>query len=316
MSSARRLEIAPRRELPFPRHPRPGCGGTRRPPPTGSAGSAGSCELVRRDLLEPQPLRHGGQSIALRPNASGQGQEEAQGDESAPLEQEIDRGRNGEVRLEGEGHRQYNDRWNSLQLGDLAHVRLLDRYLLRQLRPPLLFAFTAMTSIMLLNQVARRFGAAGGQGTALVGDRRGVSAVPALHHRDDPADGGADRDALHLQPPRGRQRDHRDAGQRGERTPNGAPALLAGVHAHRGQLLVHRPDPARQQRQAPQPADQHSAQEADARAAGAGDQRNPALAGCSCEPVASTQHRPPAQCDDLRHGSHRRTADHLRRQRQ
>ena len=43
-------------------------------------------------------------------------------------------------------------------------MRLLDRYLLRQLLPPLLFAFTAMTSIMLLNQVARRFGQLVGKG--------------------------------------------------------------------------------------------------------------------------------------------------------
>lgn len=43
-------------------------------------------------------------------------------------------------------------------------VRLLDRYLVRQLIPPLLFAFAAMTSVMLLNQVARRFGALVGKG--------------------------------------------------------------------------------------------------------------------------------------------------------
>jgi lipopolysaccharide export system permease protein len=43
-------------------------------------------------------------------------------------------------------------------------VRLLDRYLLRSFLPPLLFAFAAMTSIMLLNQVARRFGALVGKG--------------------------------------------------------------------------------------------------------------------------------------------------------
>jgi lipopolysaccharide export system permease protein len=41
---------------------------------------------------------------------------------------------------------------------------LLDRYILRQFLPPLLFAFAAMTSIMLLNQVARRFGALVGKG--------------------------------------------------------------------------------------------------------------------------------------------------------
>jgi len=43
-------------------------------------------------------------------------------------------------------------------------MRLLDRYLVRQFIPPLLFAFAAMTSIMLLNQVARRFGALVGKG--------------------------------------------------------------------------------------------------------------------------------------------------------
>ncbi|MEO8636456.1 MAG: LptF/LptG family permease [Gemmatimonadales bacterium] len=43
-------------------------------------------------------------------------------------------------------------------------MRLLDRYLLRQFIPPLVFAFSAMTSIMLLNQIARRFGALVGKG--------------------------------------------------------------------------------------------------------------------------------------------------------
>lgn len=43
-------------------------------------------------------------------------------------------------------------------------MRLLDRYVVRQFIPPLLFAFAAMTSIMLLNQVARRFGALVGKG--------------------------------------------------------------------------------------------------------------------------------------------------------
>ncbi|MGH7703416.1 MAG: LptF/LptG family permease [Gemmatimonadales bacterium] len=43
-------------------------------------------------------------------------------------------------------------------------MRLLDRYLLRQLVTPLGYAFAAMTSIMLLNQVARRFGDLVGKG--------------------------------------------------------------------------------------------------------------------------------------------------------
>lgn len=55
-------------------------------------------------------------------------------------------------------------RHNSLRRGDFAILKLLDRYLIRQFIPPLLFAFTAMTSIMLLNQVARRFGALVGKG--------------------------------------------------------------------------------------------------------------------------------------------------------
>jgi lipopolysaccharide export system permease protein len=55
-------------------------------------------------------------------------------------------------------------RHNSLRRGDFAILKLLDRYLIRQFIPPLLFAFSAMTSIMLLNQVARRFGALVGKG--------------------------------------------------------------------------------------------------------------------------------------------------------
>jgi lipopolysaccharide export system permease protein len=43
-------------------------------------------------------------------------------------------------------------------------VRILNRYLAGQFLAPVLFAFAAMTSIMLLNQVARRFGALVGKG--------------------------------------------------------------------------------------------------------------------------------------------------------
>jgi lipopolysaccharide export system permease protein len=43
-------------------------------------------------------------------------------------------------------------------------VRLLDRYFIRHLIPPLVFAFVALTSIMLLNQVAKRFGDLVGKG--------------------------------------------------------------------------------------------------------------------------------------------------------
>ena len=43
-------------------------------------------------------------------------------------------------------------------------MRTLDRYLVGQLTAPLVFAFAAMTSFMLLNQVARRFGQLVGKG--------------------------------------------------------------------------------------------------------------------------------------------------------
>jgi len=43
-------------------------------------------------------------------------------------------------------------------------VRLLSRYLLRQLAAPFLFALAALTSLMLLSQVAKKFGALVGKG--------------------------------------------------------------------------------------------------------------------------------------------------------
>jgi len=43
-------------------------------------------------------------------------------------------------------------------------VRLLGRYLLRQLVAPFCFALTALTSLMLLSQVAKKFGALVGKG--------------------------------------------------------------------------------------------------------------------------------------------------------
>jgi lipopolysaccharide export system permease protein len=43
-------------------------------------------------------------------------------------------------------------------------LRLLDRYLLRQLAAPFFFALTALTSLMLLSQIAKKFGALVGKG--------------------------------------------------------------------------------------------------------------------------------------------------------
>ncbi len=46
-------------------------------------------------------------------------------------------------------------------------MRLLSRYLLRQLAAPFIFALGALTSLMLLSQIAKKFGALVGQGAAL-----------------------------------------------------------------------------------------------------------------------------------------------------
>ena len=56
-------------------------------------------------------------------------------------------------------------------------MRLLDRYLLRQMVAPFFFAVAALTSIMLLNQIARRFGALVGKGLpwSVIGEVFGLS---------------------------------------------------------------------------------------------------------------------------------------------
>ena len=43
-------------------------------------------------------------------------------------------------------------------------MRLLSRYLIRQLAAPFVFALVAQTSLMLLSQIAKRFGALVGKG--------------------------------------------------------------------------------------------------------------------------------------------------------
>ena len=59
---------------------------------------------------------------------------------------------------------EYNGGTKPLQPDKLAHVRLLSRYLLRQLVAPFFFALAAQTSLMLLSQVAKKFGALVGKG--------------------------------------------------------------------------------------------------------------------------------------------------------
>ncbi len=56
-------------------------------------------------------------------------------------------------------------------------MRLLNRYLLRQLAAPFLFALTALTSLMLLSQIAKKFGALVGKGLpwSVIGEVFGLS---------------------------------------------------------------------------------------------------------------------------------------------
>jgi lipopolysaccharide export system permease protein len=56
-------------------------------------------------------------------------------------------------------------------------VRLLDRYLLRQLLAPFCFALAALTSLMLLSQIAKKFGALVGKGLpwSVIGEVFGLS---------------------------------------------------------------------------------------------------------------------------------------------
>ena len=123
------------------------------------------------------------------------------------------------------------------------------------------------------------------------------------------------RDALHLQPPGGGQRDHRDAGQRGQRAANAAtgpagrgmlPAvnfwftdqILPDSNAKLRNLLINiqRKKPTLEMREQ------------------VINEIPPSGLFLRAQSHRS-QHRPSAQCDDLRHGSHRRAPHHLRGQR-
>ena len=72
-----------------------------------------------------------------------------------------------DARLGYAGPHQYSAREsfnNPLQVIKLATVRLLSMYLLRQLAAPFIFALTALTSLMLLSQIAKKFGSLVGKG--------------------------------------------------------------------------------------------------------------------------------------------------------
>ncbi len=68
------------------------------------------------------------------------------------------------ARLEIDGYAQYNGANKPLQPIKLASVYLISRYLLRQLAAPFFFGLAALTSIMLLSQIAKKFGSLVGKG--------------------------------------------------------------------------------------------------------------------------------------------------------
>ncbi len=76
------------------------------------------------------------------------------------------------------------------------------------------FALTALTSLLLLNYIAKNIGNLVGKGLPWTRDRRVRRAVGAVHRRHDDADGRARRGALCVQPAGGRERDHGAQGQR------------------------------------------------------------------------------------------------------
>ena len=139
----------------------------------------------------------------------------------------------------------------------------------------------------------------GRQGAALVGDHRSVRAQPAVHHRHDAADGGPAGRAVHLQPSRRRQRDHRHAGERHQRLPDPGPgARLGHVHGFL-QPRLRRSGPAPKQRPPPLPAHRYRAEEGCLRPARAGHQRGPPFQVLHPGEPDRRRDRAPEGSDDL-----------------
>ena len=110
-------------------------------------------------------------------------------------------------------------------------LRLLNRYLLRQLVAPFFFALAALTGFMLISQVAKKFGALVGKGLPWsVITEVFVLSLPFIIAMTLPM---AVLLAVlytfsHLA---GRQRDHRHAGERHQRVPDPGPGARLG-HVH------------------------------------------------------------------------------------
>lgn len=83
-------------------------------------------------------------------------------------------------------------------------MKLLTRYVIREHVGPLLFALSALTSLLMLQYVARQLANLAGKGLPLVGHWAVLRAVAAIHHRHDHAHGRSGGNALCLWPYGGR----------------------------------------------------------------------------------------------------------------
>ena len=171
-------------------------------------------------------------------------------------------------------------------------MRLLSRYLLRQLVAPFLFALAALTSLMLLSQIAKKFGALVGKGLpwAVIAEVFALS-LPFIVAMTLPmavllavlyafSHLAADNEITAM----------RASGISVYQVLT--PVLAWGVLHVGAQLRLRGPGPAPDQCPAPGPPDRHRPEETHLRAAGAGHQRGAARPSTSCGPAGST--RPPA----------------------
>jgi hypothetical protein len=76
-------------------------------------------------------------------------------------------------------------------------------YLLKSHLGPFLFALFALTGILFVNTIARRFEDLAGKGLPAQRDPRGLRTLAAAHPGADAADGGARRGALRVLAARG-----------------------------------------------------------------------------------------------------------------
>ena len=173
-------------------------------------------------------------------------------------------------------------------------MRLISRYLLRQLAAPFLFALTALTSLMLLSQIAKKFGSLVGKGLpwTVIAEVFALS-IPFIVAMTLPmavllavlyafSHLAADNEITAM----------RASGISVYQVL--LPVLAWGVFMSAFNFRLRGPGAAPEQRPAPEPADRHRAEEAHLRAAGAGHQRGAPLA--VLPPREPDRRAPPAGC--------------------